>query len=285
VISVITPVYNGERFIASCIQGVINQGVMAQKCSDLEHLIVDGGSSDRTLAIIQQYAAQYPHIRWISESDRGQSDAMNKGIALAKGDIIALLNVDDYYEPNVLNRVRRVFQTLPEPSLLVGNCHIWDDAGRLVDINKPKKLKLTDLLLGQNFNPFPLNPSAYFYHRSLHDLIGAYNVDDHYSMDVDFLFRAVQVAHLQYVDQVWGNYRLIAGTKTFCDCATGENAVRLEQLMNQYRRALPLGQRSLFLIRYAGYKALERLQYFAQRPQEIIPKLRLRVARRIRLHP
>jgi glycosyltransferase involved in cell wall biosynthesis len=275
VISVITPVYNGERFISSCIQGVMNQ-----KCSDLEHIIVDG-----TTAIIQHYADQYPHIRWISEGDRGQSDAMNKGIALAKGDIIALLNVDDYYEPHVLNRVRRVFQTLPEPSLLVGNCHIWDDAGRLVDINQPKKLKLTDLLLGQNFNPFPLNPSAYFYHRSLHDLIGGYRVDDHYSMDVDFLFRAVQVAHLQYVDQVWGNYRLIAGTKTFGDCATGENAVRLERLMNQYRRALPWGQRSRFLIRYAGYKALERLQYFAQRPQEIIPKLRLRVARRVRLNP
>jgi glycosyltransferase involved in cell wall biosynthesis len=280
VISVITPVYNGDRFIASCIQAVIQQN-----CPDVEHLIIDGGSTDRTVAIVQQYAAQYPHIRWVSERDRGQSDAMNKGIALAKGDIIALLNVDDYYEPDVLNRVRRIFPTLPTPSLLVGNCHIWDDAGHLVAINKPRKLKLTDLLLGQNCNPFPLNPSAYFYHRTLHDRIGGYNIDDHYSMDVDFLFRAVQIAHSQYVDQTWGNYRLIAGTKTFRDCATGENAQRLERLMAQYRQDLPWAEKFPFWVRYTGYKTGERLQYFAQRPQEIIPKLRLRLTRRVRVNP
>jgi glycosyltransferase involved in cell wall biosynthesis len=99
-ISVITPVYNGDRFIESCIRMVIDQA-----CSEAEHLIIDGGSSDRTVEIVQQYADRYPHIRWVSEPDAGQSDAMNKGIEMAKGDIIAMLNVDDYYEPNVLNRI------------------------------------------------------------------------------------------------------------------------------------------------------------------------------------
>ncbi|MCU0565587.1 MAG: glycosyltransferase [Oculatellaceae cyanobacterium Prado106] len=272
VISVITPVFNGEQFIQSCIQVVLDQ-----HCPAVEHLIIDGGSNDRTLPIIQQYAAQYPHIRWISQPDRGQSDAMNKGIALAQGDIIALLNVDDYYEPNVLNQVLQQFQTLSEPALLVGNCQIWNEHGQRIGLNRPEHLKLTDLLLGQNIHPFPLNPSAYFYHRSLHQTIGLYDVNDHYSMDVDFLFRAVQAAHVRYVDQVWGNYRLMPGTKTFTDCHQGLNATRLEQLMNKYRRQLPWGVRSRFEVKYFFVKTGERIQYFAQHQDEIWPKLRARV--------
>ena len=76
-ISVITPVFNGERFIESCIRSVIDQN-----CPDVEHLIIDGCSTDRTLEIVKQYSETYPHIRWVSEKDKGQSDAMNKGIRM-----------------------------------------------------------------------------------------------------------------------------------------------------------------------------------------------------------
>jgi len=276
-ISVITPVYNGDRFIESCIHVVIDQA-----CPNVEHLIIDGGSSDRTVEIIQRYAAQYSHIRWVSEKDQGQSDAMNKGISMAEGKIIAMLNVDDYYELNVLNQVLRLFQALPEPTLLVGNCHIWNDAEQLVSINCPQHLNLADLLLGQNIKPFPINPSAYFYHRSLHQRIGGYAVDDHYSMDVDFIFRTVQVAHLKYVDQTWGNYRLITGTKTFTDCVSGLNALRLEQLMSKYRQQLPPWERSLFTIKYFFYKNRGRLQYFSQHTEEIQPKLQARLTKLVR---
>lgn len=242
-ISIITPVYNGDRFMEACINAVINQA-----CSDVEHIIVDGGSSDRTIAIIQQYAAQYPHIRWLSESDQGQSDAMNKGIALAEGDILAILNVDDYYEPDTLNQVCDIFSSLPDPSLVVGNCNIWDDYGNLQFVNRPKNLRFVALLLGPDANPFPLNPSAYFYHKSLHAQIGLYSLSEHYTMDVDFLLRATQVAHVQYVDRTWGNYRQIAGTKTVNDIETGQSSQRIDRLMHHYRQELPfhqLGQTSI----------------------------------------
>ncbi|WP_146007550.1 glycosyltransferase family 2 protein, partial [Fischerella muscicola] len=147
-ISVITPVYNGEKFIESCIKVVIEQN-----CPNVEHIIIDGGSKDGTVEIIKQYAKHYPHIRWISEKDQGQSDAMNKGIAMAKGEIISFLNVDDFYEPNVLNRVLKLFEKLPEPSLVVGNCNIWGDSQELKLINKPKKLKIEYLL--SETSPFP----------------------------------------------------------------------------------------------------------------------------------
>jgi glycosyltransferase involved in cell wall biosynthesis len=233
-ISVITPVYNGERFIEACILVVIDQ-----ECPDLEHIIVDGGSTDTTVEIVKRYAQQYPHIRWISEKDKGQSDAMNKGIAMARGEIIAFLNVDDYYEPNVLNRVLEIFKTLPEPSLLVGNCNVWNDKGQIEFFNKPAKLKITDLLLGFEINPHPVNPSAYFYHASLHQKIGLYKVDEHYVMDLDFLLRAVQVAKVKYVDETFGNYRAIEGTKTINDKKAGQSEERYEKLLTTYKEKLP----------------------------------------------
>ncbi|NDJ18735.1 glycosyltransferase family 2 protein [Myxacorys almedinensis] len=234
-ISVITPVYNGERFIESCIQSVIQQN-----CDDVEHLIVDGGSRDRTIEIVQHYAQTHSHIRWISEKDQGQSDAMNKGISTAKGEIVGFLNVDDYYEPDVLNRVLDVFQSLPKPSFVTGNCNVWNDAGDLKKFNRPVKLKLTDLLLGAEINPPPINPSAYFYHKCLHQTIGLYKLDEHYAMDIDFIFRAVQVAHTKHVDQTWGNYREIEGTKTIVDWRSGEGSRRAEALLKTYRNQLPL---------------------------------------------
>ena len=267
-ISVITPVYNGERFIEACIKVVIEQN-----CPDVEHIIVDGGSADRTVEIIKQYTEKYPHIRWISEKDKGQSDAMNKGIAIAKGEILAILNVDDYYEPNVLNRVSELFKTLPNPSLLVGNCKLWNDDGELMEINKPKKMKFTDLLMGWNINPLPANPSAYFYHTSVHQIIGLYDVDDHDSMDLHFMLQAVQAATVKYVDETWGNFRLLKGTKTFNNNLSGQTMPRIEHIMATYRKKLPWFQQwRIAIIRefYEKKNWIEvRIKYFSKSPQEL----------------
>ena len=92
-LSIITPVYNGEKFILGCIESVV-----AQNCAGVEHIVVDGGSTDRTVQILREKAETHPHLRWISEPDSGQSDALNKGIALARAEYIGILNVDDFYE-------------------------------------------------------------------------------------------------------------------------------------------------------------------------------------------
>src|SRR5262245_40650743 len=103
-ISVITPCFNSEFFIGGCIDNVVDQN-----CPRVEHLILDGGSTDSTVKIISGRAKDHPHIRWVSEPDRGQSHAMNKGIVMARGTIIGHLNADDYYKPGVLNRVLEIF--------------------------------------------------------------------------------------------------------------------------------------------------------------------------------
>ncbi|SRR5579883_980347 len=271
-LSIITPVYNGERFIEACIRVVIDQ-----QCPDVEHIIVDGGSSDRTVEIIEHYADQFPHIRWLSEKDQGQSDAMNKGIAMAKGEVMSFLNVDDYYEPNVLNQVVEIFKTLPEPSLLVGNCNVWSDAGELENVNKPRRLKLTDLLVGPWKNPFPANPTAYFYHTSLHQKIGPYDLHEHYAMDIDFMLKAVQAANVQYVDKTWGNHRKIAGTKTFNDLQNGQAIPRVCRLIKAYRKDLSPLQRVQVIFLYNLFRNLDRVFYFSSHPDQIFWKLKAKL--------
>ena len=233
-LSIITPVRNGARHLANCLENVIQQA-----SPEIEHIVVDGDSKDGTSAILHEYASRHSHIRWISEPDEGQSDATNKGTNLARGSAIGILNVDDCYEPGTLARVLGLFKDMKEPALVVGDCRVWGESG-LLFVSRPRSLGLFALLLGR---VHPLNPSAYFYHRSLHYLIGGYDINDHYSLDVDFLFRAVQVANVRYVPEVWGNFFVLPGTKTFEDAHNSPQ--RLRNMRKRYAKQLPLFQRLL----------------------------------------
>lgn len=264
-ISVITPVYNGASFIEACIKVVIEQN-----CSDFEHIIVDGGSQDNTVEIIKQYAEKYPHIRWISEADQGQSDAMNKGIKMAKGDIIAILNVDDYYEPNVFNRVLEIYRKYPKLDLVVANCNILGSNNKLLSIQKPSKLSLYDFLKPCLTNPIPANPSAYFYRKSLHEKVGYYQIEDHYSMDTDFLLRAIQIANARYFDEIWGNFRYIMGTKSFENKMQGNFYIKRQKLVKKYISDLPLPLR---LSLYIEREIIARVSYFLRHPQDLLPSI------------
>lgn len=251
-ISIITPVYNGIKHIENCINSVI-----AQDCSDVEHLIMDGGSDDGTVDIIKIYSKRYSHISWMSEKDEGQVDAMNKSIGMAKGEILCYLNVDDYFEPGTIKRVASLFATLPNPSLLVGNCNVWYSEGELGYVNKPSRLRLLDLLMKWEVNQLPNNPSSYFYHKSLHDIIGLYDKKDRFSFDADFIFRAVQASNVKYVDETFGNYRLYPGTITYEDHKNGLQKARLPKLRKKYIKNLPYLKRlKLYLLKLYYYTLL-----------------------------
>lgn len=233
-ISIITPVRNNVLRMQECLQNV-----MDQNCPACEHIIIDAASQDGTLEIIEQWAMKFKHIRFVSESDTGQAQAMNKGIRLARGKYIGFLNVDDYYEPGVLNRVITHMKELPEPAFIVGNCNVWNAPGQLRYVNKPKRLRIDDLLIPQ-INLFPVNPSAYFYTRAIHQEIGFYKEDDHYTMDLDFILRAAKSYKLRYVDEIWGNFRLFENTKTFTEIQEGRCQPRVEALMAMNLAALPV---------------------------------------------
>lgn len=119
-ISIITPSFNHAQFIEQTILSVSRQNH-----DDVEHIIVDGASSDTTLSILERY----PHLRWTSEADSGQSNAINKGFRLATGEILAWLNSDDYYEENILGLVAQYFETHPDCMVLYGDIVFVDNQG------------------------------------------------------------------------------------------------------------------------------------------------------------
>ncbi len=232
-LSIITPVFNGIHLIRQCIENFISQ-----KCAHAEHIIIDAGSKDGTVDIIKEYASLYNHIRWISEPDKGQSDAMNKGIKMSNGSIISFLNVDDYYEPNVFNRVLDLFENSSEPTLLYGNCNVWEDNNTFVRLDKPSKsISLMSLLLGKTIAP--LNPTSYFYHKSLHATIGFYNEVEHFNMDVEFFYNASQHATLLKIEETWGNFCMLKGSKTRDIADSGNYWANFYVFRNNYVRQLP----------------------------------------------
>lgn len=234
-ISIVTPVFNCVEYIGDAIESVA-----AQSDGQFEHIVVDGGSTDGTVAVIKQKAEVYPHLRWLSEPDSGQSDAMNKGLALARGSILGFLNADDYYEPEVFGTVRKIFETLPEPSLLVGNCTVWNADGTVNFISHPDRISLKNMLLGMYLEAFPMNSSAYFYHKTLHDRIGPYDIDDHYSMDLKFIYMALMKCHVKYVDINFGNFRYIEGTKTYEDDVSRNNHKRVRSVTANFINKMPI---------------------------------------------
>lgn len=239
-ISIITPVFNGERYIQGCLDNVI-----AQNCPDIEHIVMDGASKDRTVAIAREIASDYDHVRVISEPDRGQSHALNKAIRLARAAYVGILNVDDFYERGTLNRVAELIRNTPEPTMFVGNCNLLDDAGNVTRVNRPV-LDVDLLLLGAEF---PCNPSSYFYPACLHEQIGYYDEGEHFVMDAAFLFAALPHIRTVHFGEVWGNFRMVKGTKTFEDWARGTSRPRMRRVIFKSYLRRPLSSKIKIAVR------------------------------------
>jgi len=227
-LTVITPVFNNVVYISKAIENYLSQQCV---CSEL--LIMDGGSTDGTQEVIAQYAKAHPSIRWVSEKDKGQSDAMNKGIALAKGKYISFLNVDDYYSEGCLNEVCQILTQNPDINYLVGDCNVWDQTGELIYVNRPSKVKKHHVYSGYHFS---VNPSAYFYQKSLHNEVGLYSLDNHYNMDLEMILRFRAITTFDYYPKVWGNFRMLPNAKTFEDQETNQLEARKQLLLKQYQK-------------------------------------------------
>ena len=122
-LSVITPSFNSGEFLDDAIQSVLQQRGVT-----VEHVVIDGASTDDTVAILKRY----PHLQWTSEPDRGQSDAINKGFLRASGDLVGWLNADDYYLPGGLETIARVAYEHPEADVIHGDCLFVDSSGKIV---------------------------------------------------------------------------------------------------------------------------------------------------------
>lgn len=212
-ISVVTPSFNQGRYIAETIESV-----MAQGYPNLEYIIIDGGSTDETLATVSRYQDQISHF--ISEPDRGQSHALNKGFALATGDILCWLNSDDRFAPDALLSVALAFR-VHVPDMVAGICEVFEDevlVHRHLSSCANGPLPLSDLLdleKGWNAGQFFYQPEVFF-SRDLWLRAGGHVREDvHFSMDYELWCRfALHQARIRVLGTPLARFRSHADQKT-----------------------------------------------------------------------
>lgn len=182
VITVITVVYNGEQFLEQAIQSVL-----AQDYPNVEYLIVDGGSTDGTVDIIRKYASQI--TAWKSEPDRGIYDAMNKGISMATGDLIGVLNSDDILHENVLSEIAHRANQYPSYHYYYGSVSRMKKSGEIYFEAKPVE---EEELEERKFKQIPYPHGALYIRRGVFEKIGTYNIDYKINADYDLILRMLQ---------------------------------------------------------------------------------------------
>ncbi len=202
-ISIVTPSYNQARFIERTIDSVLNQNL---KSSDFEHIVIDGGSSDGTVEILKKYS----HLKWISEKDNGQSDAINKGFKLATGDVFCWLNSDDYFTENTLSTVMDFFLTHPSSNILYGDIEYVDINGEHLSYDKGNVISFNKLIS----NPDKVRQPSTFWRKEVWERTGGVRTDLRVVMDLDFFLRALAQYEIEYLPQVLSSFRTYAENKT-----------------------------------------------------------------------
>lgn len=178
-ISIITPSYNRIRFIHEAIQSVLDQHY-----PQVEHIIVDAASTDGTLDALKKYS----HLRVVSEPDNGMYDAINKGIRMARGEIIGLLNTDDLYVPNSFKVVAERFSDNPEALAIVGGTATFEDKDGLRKFIRHVPAIEPDELWYRLIQGSPVT-NAWFFRRTMFDNIGYFDSFMRYAADRYFLIR------------------------------------------------------------------------------------------------
>lgn len=196
-VSIVTPSYNQAHFLETTIRSVLDQDY-----PNLEYLIVDGGSTDGSRQIIERYADRLAW--WVSERDQGQTDAINKGFARAQGEILAWLNSDDTYQPQAIAQAVAFFQAHPEVGLVYGDANLIDESGQVIGKFPARQTDYRRLKRG--FVHIP--QQAAFFRASLWRQVGPLDPTFYFAMDYDLWVRIARLAPVQYVPNLWANFRL-----------------------------------------------------------------------------
>ena len=221
-ISVITSSYNQGAFIAETIESVL-----AQEYPNLEHIVVDGMSTDETPEIL----ARYPHLRVIREPDNGQADAINKGFRAATGSIFCFLNSDDTFLPGALHRVAQEIDPARGRHVVMGRCRFIDEAGNFIGVEHPSAFESHRRVL-EIWKGYCIPQPAVFWTREVWERCGPLDERERLMLDYDLFCRFSKVYSFHMVDQVFATYRLQAQSKT----SSVSDAQRLEQAIEVSRR-------------------------------------------------
>lgn len=196
-VTILTPSLNQARFLEETLQSVLGQDY-----PNLEYLIVDGGSTDGSLEIIQHHASQFAW--WVSEPDQGQTDALNKGFSHARGEIFAWLNSDDTYLPGAISAAVSSLQAHPEAALVYGDANLVDEQGQLIGRFPSRQTNLRRLLRGSVHIP----QQAAFFRAAHWNQVAPLDPSFQFAMDYDLWVRLAKLAPLVYTPGLWANFRL-----------------------------------------------------------------------------
>ena len=203
-VSIVTPSFNQAKFLEETIRSVLDQDYPR-----IEYILIDGGSTDGSVEIIRKYAHRLAY--WVSEKDRGQTDALNKGFAAATGNIFAWLNSDDTYQPGAIRSAVDFLTSHPRVGLVYGDLNFINERGEIVGKFPAAQTNLVRLRRGYVHIPQP----AAFFRADLWKKVGPLDPSFYFAMDYDLWVRLAGVSDLQYLPgQVWANFRLHGSGKT-----------------------------------------------------------------------
>jgi glycosyltransferase involved in cell wall biosynthesis len=242
-ITIITVCYNSETHLRSTIESVLHQTYQ-----DIEYIIVDGNSQDRTVSIIRDYETEFAgRLKWISEPDKGIYDAMNKGIRMATGDVIGILNSDDFYtSESVIKRLVNEFER-KEIDAVYGDVHYVNNT----DLSRPVRYYSSRFFCPglMRFGYMPAHPSFYC-KRSVYEKYGLYNISYKVAADFEMLLR------LLYIHRITTSYLPMDFVTMRTGGASSSGLQSHKQIFHDHLRALKanniysnrflLGQRYIF---------------------------------------
>ena len=205
-VSIVTPSYNQAKYLERTILSVLNQTY-----SEIEYIIIDGGSTDGSREIIEKYADRIHY--WVSEPDKGQTDAINKGFAQARGDVLAWLNSDDTLEPQAVAQAVTYLQQNPQVGLVYGH-------GFFINANDEKigefpSAQTSYAKLRQGY--VHICQQAAFWRADLWKQIGPLDDSIYFAMDYDLWLRLAKTSEIRYVPEHWANFRLHGEAKTIAE--------------------------------------------------------------------
>ena len=202
-VSIVTPSYNQAAYLEKTILSVLNQTY-----PEIEYFVMDGGSQDGSLDVIHKYASRLKG--WVSEKDRGQTDAINKGFALAKGEILAWINSDDTYEPEAVAKAVDYLNSHPEVGLVYADTKFINEKDEPIGNFPAAQTSYTKLRQGYVHIP----QQSAFFRASLWKQVAPLDPTFYFAMDYDLWVRLAKLAPVAYIPGHWANFRLHGDAKT-----------------------------------------------------------------------
>lgn len=203
-VSIITPSFNQAQFLEKTIQSVLEQDYPR-----IEYIIVDGGSTDGSVDVIKKYAGRL--AKWVSEQDKGQTDAINKGFAYAKGEIFAWINSDDTYNPRAVGAAVKYLMENPDVAMVYADCNFINEDDKV--IGKFNSAQTDYRRLREGYIHIP--QQTMFFRAKYWKELGPLDPSFYFAMDYDLWTRIAAKAPIKYLaGQVWANFRIHTTSKT-----------------------------------------------------------------------